>query len=505
MPTPHYDWIAHHAAQRPGHRALIDLGNGRESSYAIMHDRVARVAGYLRGDLGILKGDRVAALAHNCGELLELMFACARLGAVYLPLNWRLTVPELSHVLQDAEPRVLVVDEACRPKGEALHSAGLISRLLQIDAQNAAGALASSAPVTRAETLTHDDVQMLMYTSGTTGFPKGALITYGMTFWNAVNVGIPALITPETRLLAVMPLFHTGGLNLFANPVFHAGGTVMLMRTFEPGAMLRVLMDPALGITHTFAVPTAYQAMADHPSFAGAAFPHLKIACVGGAATPASVLERWHSRGVRLANGYGMTETSPAVTLLSPEDAVRMSGSVGRPLLHTEIRIVDREHNDVPADEPGELLVRGPNVTPGYWRNDMATHSAFVDGWLKTGDIVRRDEQGYCFIVDRAKDMYISGGENVYPAEVESVLCGAPDVQEAAVISIPDPQWGESGLAVVVAKPGCVLEEARILAHCADRLARFKQPKRVVFVDALPRTGSGKVHKPSLRERFAGD
>ena len=465
VPTLHFDWISHHAHARSAHCALIDLGSGRQLSYAALEARVARLAGYLSVERRIRKGDRVAALAHNCGELFELMFACARIGAIYLPLNWRLTLAELTYILQDAEPALLASDQACAQSAEALCQEGVIGALLKFESQGPEGyeaILAAAEPIRQLEPTTHDDVQMIMYTSGTTGFPKGALITYGMTFWNAINVGIPSLITPETRLLSVMPLFHTRGLNLFCNPVFHAGGTVVLMREFEPGAMLSALGDEHLAITHTFAVPTAYQAMANHPSFEDTRFAFLKIACVGGAATPLSVFEQWRKRGICLANGYGMTETSPAVTLLLPEDAVRMSGSVGRPLLHTEIRIVDTEGREVGVDEPGQLLVRGPNVTPGYWRNPQASAEAFSGDWLKTGDIGRRNSEGFCFILDRANDMYISGGENVYPAEVENVLCGIAGVLESAVISMPDPVWGETGLAVVVPKLGNTLYTEQI-------------------------------------------
>ena len=299
-----------------------------------------------------------------------------------------------------------------------------------------------------------------------------------------------------------MPLFHTGGLNLFANPVFHAGGTVFLMRAFDSAVMLAVLRDPALAISHTFAVPSAYQMMAQHAAFADAKFDHLKLACVGGAATPVAVLNAWRERGVCLANGYGMTETSPAVTLLLADDAVRKSGSVGYPLLHTEIKVVNREGRECGTDEPGELWVRGPNVSPGYWRNVKATQEAFCDGWLKTGDVVRRDRDGFCYILDRAKDMYISGGENVYPAEVENVLSSLPEVAEAAVIGLPDERWGESGLAVIALRPGMRIEASQVLAFCAERLAHFKLPREIVFTDALPRTGTGKIHKPSLREQY---
>ena len=505
MSVRHFDWLMHHAEARPAQTALMDLGSGRRSTYAQLNQRVARLAGHLRHEMRVRKGDRVAVLAHNCGQHFELMFACARLGAVYLPLNWRLTIPELAFIVGDAEPSLLAVDDACMDAGNHLRREHCAVQPMSIGGSASASyeqILQSAVPAAGAEPMFHDDVQMLMYTSGTTGFPKGALITFGMTFWNAVNVGIPTGISSATRLLSVMPLFHTGGLNLFANPVFHAGGTVLLLRAFDPAGMLNMLSDPAMAISHVFAVPTAYQMMAQSAAFADSSFEHLELACVGGAATPAAVLGAWQERGVTLANGYGMTETSPAVTLLLPRDAIRKSGSVGNALLHTETRVVDRAGRDCGADEPGELWVRGPNVSPGYWRNDKATQEAFSDGWLKTGDVARRDADGFFYILDRAKDMYISGGENVYPAEIENVLSSLPEVAEAAVVGLPDDRWGESGLAIIALRQGALIEAAQVMAYCAERLARFKLPREIVFVDALPRTGTGKIHKPTLREQY---
>ena len=261
-----------------------------------------------------------------------------------------------------------------------------------------------------------------MYTSGTTGQPKGAIITHGMTFWNCVNLGGPAYISPSSVLLTVLPLFHTGGLNCYTNPVLHAGGTVLIMRAFDPGLALQLINDPAQGINQFFGVPSIYQFMAQHPAFATSDFSRLVIGGVGGAPMPVPLLKVWEERGVALQQGYGMTETSPAVLTLDKEDAARKAGSSGKPVLHTEVRIVRPDGTDADVGELGELWVRGPNVTPGYWNRPDANASSFTDGWLHTGDATRIDDEGFYYIVDRWKDMYISGGENVYPAEVESVL-----------------------------------------------------------------------------------
>ena len=503
MPTiPYFDWIAHHAGRRPHHLAIHDLHMGRKLSYAALDARIGRLTAALAAR-GIAKGDRIALLAPNCAEYFELQFACGRLGAIMLPLNWRLTVPELEYILSDSSPKLLIHD-----KGFAEAAAALSEHLLEIDHERPDGAyeraLAEDGPAPPSAALTHDDIGMVMYTSGTTGHPKGAIITHGMVFWNCVNLGIPALITPETVQLVVLPLFHTGGLNCYANPVLHAGGTIVIMRTFDPGQALDCLSDPALGITHFFAVPAPYQFMMQHPKFAEADLSRLRIAGVGGAPCALAILETWTARGVPLVQGWGMTETSPAGTMLDAADAIRKLGSAGKAMMHTAIRVVDDEGRDVAAGGIGELLIKGPNITPGYWNNRAATERSFTDGWLHTGDAARLDEEDFVYIVDRWKDMYISGGENVYPAEVENVLFQIPAIADAAIIGVPDPRWGEVGMAIVVRKPDQDLAEGDVIRHCLGRLAKFKVPQSVTFVDALPRNATGKVLKRELRTQFVG-
>ncbi len=503
MPTiPYFDWIAHHAGRRPNQLAIHDLHGGRKFSYADLDRRIDRLAGALAAR-GIGRGDRVALLAQNGPEYFELQFACGRLGAIMLPLNWRLAVPELRYILGDSTPSLLIHDA-----GFAAAAAQLAGDRLEIDPERPDSdyerALADAPPPPTAAALTHDDIAMVMYTSGTTGHPKGAIITHGMTFWNCVNLGIPALITPRTVQLVVLPLFHTGGLNCYANPVLHAGGSLLIMRTFDPGAALDAISDPALGITHFFAVPAPYQFMMQHPSFQGADLSRLQVAGVGGAPCALSILQTWQARGVPLVQGWGMTETSPAGTMLDAADAIRKVGSAGKALMHTAIRIVDDENRDVAPGAIGELLIKGPNITPGYWNNPEATRRSFTDGWLHTGDAAREDEEGFVYIVDRWKDMYISGGENVYPAEVENVLFEIPGVADAAIIGVPNERWGEVGLAVIVRKPDQPVAEADVIRHCLGKLAKFKVPQSVAFVDALPRNATGKVLKRDLRVRFVG-
>jgi fatty-acyl-CoA synthase len=297
---------------------------------------------------------------------------------------------------------------------------------------------------------------------------------------------------------------HTGGLNCYTNPVLHAGGTALIMRAFDPGAALQLISDPKLGINVFFGVPAIYQFMAQYPHFATSDFSRLIIGGVGGAPMPVPLLRVWEQRGVALQQGYGMTETIPAVLTLDREDAARKAGSSGKPVLHTEVRIVLPDGSDAAIGEIGELWVKGPNITPGYWNRPDANRSSFTDGWLHTGDAARIDEEGFYYIVDRWKDMYISGGENVYPAEVEEVLFKLDGIAEVAIIGVPDERWGEVGRAIVAVASGHAVTEAEIMRHCDSNLARYKQPRSVKFVDALPRNATGKVHKPTLR-RLYGD
>ncbi|MCB0990198.1 MAG: AMP-binding protein, partial [Acidimicrobiales bacterium] len=418
-PVRAYDWLDHHAANRPAKEAVRDLGTDRSFTYADLDRRADALAGYF-GSLGIGRGDRVAVLAHNGVEYFDIQFACARTGSICVLLNWRLTVSELEYIINDSSPMLLIHDESFADSANELQRLCSIDSLLEIDggkpdsAYERALGEATGAELQRAA-LTHDDVITIMYTSGTTGLPKGAMITHGMNFWNCVNLGIPAGIGVDTVHLNILPLFHTGGLNCYSNPVLHAGGTVVILKTFDPAETLQVLGDPAQGITHFFAVPAPYQFMMQHPDFETTDLSRLRIAGVGGAPCALAIMEAWTERGVLLAQGFGMTETSPACIFLDPGDALRKIGSTGKALMHTEFRIVDDDGNDCGPDQVGELWVAGPNITPGYWNKPEATAKAFEGRWLKTGDAARMDDEGFVYIVDRWKDMYISGGENVYP------------------------------------------------------------------------------------------
>ena len=498
----HYDWIANHALRRGGALAAVDIATGRRFSYAQFHARIDGVAAVLAEAFGVARGDRVAVLAQGSTDVFEVQFACFRLGAIFVPLNWRLAEPELAAILQNCEPVVLIHDAGFADLAGRL-ARGCGARLLGTGSGSGFEAAASSGEVVRERArMRLEDACTILYTSGTTGLPKGVVVTYAMNLFNAIQLAGLVRLSARSVFLAVLPLFHTGGLNVFSNPVFHTGGAVMVVSTFDPAAMLRLLGDRAIGITHVFGVPAHYQFPAGLPAFQTTDFSGLELAGVGAAPAALSLIEAWQARGVLLTQGYGMTETGPLVLYLDQEDAVRKAGSAGKTAMHGEMRLVDPEGRDVGDDVVGEIWVRGPNVTPGYWRNEAATAATFSDGWLRTGDAAVRDGEGYYFIVDRWKDMYISGGENVYPAEVENVLFRMEGVADAAVIGVASARWGEAGRAVVVLKPGVELSEADVIAFCARSLARYKLPHAVEFTDALPRNATGKVHKPTLRGRF---
>ena len=510
------DWIAYHARRTPDRLALIDQGTGRRFTYGEFNARSAALAAYMRDEWGLAPGDRVAILGKNSTEYFEFQFACIKLGVVMLPLNWRLAEPELLFILNDAEPKGLLYDAEFAAQIPALLAGAGIPHALRIDLGQPpvddmpaydAALEGEREPAVLSPTADHDTTIAIMYTAGTTGHPKGALITHGMNFWNTVNISVPTGLNRDSVYYVVLPTFHTAGLNLYANPVLHWGGVVIVARAFEPGLALQTFSDPALGVTHFFGVPAMYLFMAQHADFETTDLSGVKSWGNGGAPIPVSLLETYAARGIIIQPGFGMTETSPTVFLSDRVRARQKPTSVGQAVPHTWVRVVDDDFNDVPFGEVGELVISGPNVTPGYLNRPEANASSFTTDiygqrWLHSGDAARMDEEGCVYIVDRYKDMYLSGGENVYPAEVENVIFGLPEISEVAVIGVPDERWGESGLAVVALKAGQTLEAEAIIEHCRANLARYKVPREVAFVETLPRNAAGKVLKRDLRDRF---
>lgn len=501
--SPAYrDPVRFHAARTPGRLALLDLASGRAQTYAELDRRTDGLAGHLRAR-GLAAGDRVAILARNTPAFFELQFAASRLGVAVVPLNLRLAAEEVAFILGDCAPAMLIYDVAIAETAKALAGRCGLAHLLAIDLDDPdceyERAIAAPAPDAPDHPATHDDVCLIIYTSGTTGRPKGALITHGVVFWQSVNSTGPCRLTSSTVELVMLPLFHIAGMNANANPTLRLGGSVLIQRSFDAGETLRLLSDPDLGVNCLTGVTAQYQFMAAHEGFEAADLSRLTYAGVGGSPTPAALLKIYAERGVPLCEGFGMTEAGPGVCTLGTADLARKRGSVGKPLMHVDVRLV-ADGRDVPEGEIGELWLQAPNIVPGYWRNPEANAAAFVDGWFRTGDLARRDAEGFLYIVDRLKDMYISGGENVYPAEVERVLHLLPQVAEAAVVGVPDPRWGETGRSFIVVRPGQALSAEEVIRHCEAHLAKFKRPAVVSIVEELPRNASGKVLKGRLRE-----
>jgi fatty-acyl-CoA synthase len=504
----HFDWIKRHAERTPDKLALVDAHTGRQFTYHQFNQRANRLASFLKDQLGIRQGERVSILAQNGSDYYEVLFGCSKMGAVLNTLNWRLAVPELEYILNDSTPRVLIYEPAFTEQVDELRS--LIDAEFYICMGDQApqgewayeGALASGSPEgVEMPPLKYDDTWAILYTSGTTGRPKGAQVTYGNFFYNAVGMGQAIDLSSQDVNINVLPTFHAGGLGLYAGPIFHTGGTLVVMRAFDPGELLGLIEK--WKVTVLLLVPSIYLVLSQFPDFDQYDLSSVRSWASGGSSLPPSLVQDYAKRSLIIQQGFGMTETGPTVFIIDRENAVRKAGSVGKPVLHTDVRIMDREGNVLGPDQVGELCIRGGNVTTGYWNRTEATAETLVDGWLHSGDAAKYDQEGFYYIVDRWKDMFISGGENVYPAEVENVIYHHPAVAEVAVIGVPHPKWQEVGKALVVIKEGHTLTEPQVIEFCQGKLARFKIPKSVAFLDSLPRTAAGKVLKRELREQYA--
>jgi fatty-acyl-CoA synthase len=481
----------------PGKIALVQGGQTR--TYAELADNTTRLAHGLAAR-GIGRGDRVAFLGLNSIELVETMFATAKLGAVFLPLNTRLAPPETAYILSDSGSRLLIAADGF----DAVTGAPEITRLpLEIlpggaVSRGGADGLRSEQAVPLDLPVGHDDLFMIQYTSGTTGRPKGVMLTHGNIIWNVYNLLVDVDVRSDEVSLVTAPLFHTAALNQVLFPTLLKGGTALIEARFDPDRAIELI--EARGVTLLFGVTSMYLALARSPRWARADLRSLRSALSGGAPIPVALLQAWLDRGLMIIQGYGLTEASPGTTMLRAEDGVRKIGSAGTACFFTDVRVVRQDGRDVAVGEAGEVLVQGPNVTPGYWQQPDATEAAFEPGgWLHTGDLAQVDEEGYLYIVDRLKDMIISGGENIYPAEVEQALYTHPAVAECAVIGVPDEKWGEVGRAIVVLRDGQQATETELIAYLDGRLARYKIPKSVVFVGQLPHTASGKLVKPDIK------
>ncbi|MGV9878008.1 acyl-CoA synthetase [Streptomyces sp. NPDC003006] len=496
-------WPARRARKTPDRIAVVH--ENRTWTYGQLHRRVLRLAHALRA-LGTGRGDRVAYLGANHPAFLETLFAAGTLGAIFVPLNTRLAAPELAYNLSDSGCTVLIhAPEQTEAAEAAAAQAGVHHRVALRGAHDGALAyedlLADGGVEALDVSVALDEPCMILYTSGTTGRPKGAVLSHANIVWNSVNVLVDTDLSADEVALVVAPLFHTAGLNMICLPTLLKGGRVVLLGAFDPDRVLGLIETAR--VTYMFGVPTMYDAMAARPRWTDTDLSSLRTLNCGGAPVPARTIAAYVDRGLAFCQGYGMTEASPGVLYLDREQSASKAGSAGVPHFFTDTRVVLPDGADAPPGRPGEILAHGPNVMTGYWSRPDETAAAFTaDGWLRTGDIARTDDDGYAYIVDRVKDMFVSGGENVYPAEVENALLGHPAVAECAVIGVPDEVWGEVGRAVIVLRPSADADEQDVLDHLRGRLAKYKIPKSVVFTDALPRTPSGKIIKPAVREAF---
>lgn len=500
------DWLERRARLSPNRVGLTDAATGEDTTFAEWNARANRTANYLRS-LGVGVGDLVSVYACNRPQYLDLLFACGKIGGVLHNLNWRLTPHELGQILDQSEPKVLVYSEEWREQVEELKP-GLTTVECVVALDQAADgerdfAERDTHPATLSDRpdLPLDHPIGIYYTGGTTGLPKGAVLTHGNLLWNSTNTVTSWGLTADHVAPLQLPLFHVGGPNIFMLPLVHVGGRTVLCREFDAEQTFDLI--ESAGVTHYVGVPTIYVLLQQHPRWGSADFSRLELVISGGAPCPLPVQEAFWARGVDFKTGYGLTEATGNNFWLPPEDVRRKAGSVGVPLFHVETRIVRDDGSEAGPDEPGELLIRGPHVFAGYWKNPEATARTVRDGWLHTGDVATRDAEGYHRIVGRIKEMFISGGENVYPAEVESVIHAHPAVAEAALIPVPDSTWGEVGCAVVVVGRDHELDADDLLRFMADRLARYKLPKSVVFIDELPKTVIGKLDKKELTRRYA--
>lgn len=504
------DWLGRRARLSPHKVALIDtLNDGRAITYRAWNQAANRTARLL-GSLGVGKGDRVAVLAQNCVAYLDLWFACGKLGAIMQPLNWRLTPRELIDLINDATPAVVIYGPEFVSQATAIRTQAPSVQYWVALAQEARADPADLPFEARRQLpddppppveLAWDDPWVLCYTGGTTGTPKGAILTHRSIAANAVNTVASWNLTHDDVTILNAPLFHTGGLNVFTAPLVLAGGTSIVCRAFDAEQVFDLIADA--GVTLYFGVPTMFSALQQHPRWEQSDWSRLKLVISGGAPCPLPIFERFWARGVDFKTGYGLTEAGPNTFWLPADEVRRKPGAVGYPLFWIDVRVVDESGGACAAGDVGELLIRGPHVCAGYWNKPAETARTIVDGWLHTGDLARYDEDGCFWIVGRRKDVIISGGENIYPAEVESVLCAHPAVAEAALIGVPDAHWGEVGWAYVVSRPGQALDAEALLAFARERLARYKAPKRVLLAAALPRTGAGKIDKQALQAEAA--
>lgn len=491
-------WPARRRRLSPQRLAMVHGDTGR--TYAELDERCRRLALALR-DMGVSRSDRVAYLGPNEPALLETLFAATALGGIFVPLNWRLAVPELAYIVADCGAVVLIHGSDYAGEARAIEADNATALRHTIEVGTAfERLLGRAADATLDEPVSLDDPALILYTSGTTGRPKGATLSHRNVTWNCVNVLIDTGLQSDEVALVCAPLFHVAALNMVAMPTIMTGGTILLLGQFDPATVLDLIAR--CGVTVMFGVPAMFNAMSQLPAWDSADLSGLRRVLCGGAPVPLATIRTYQDRDIVFLQGYGMTETSPGALFLGAERAAEKAGTAGVASFFTDVRVVRPDGSDVEPGEKGEVVVAGPNVMLGYWNLPEASAEVMTGEWFHSGDVAVVDDEGYVTIVDRMKDVIISGGENIYPAEVEDAIYTHTAVAECAVIGVPDALWGEVGRAIVVLRDDAEADERALLAHLDGRLARYKLPKSVVFTDSLPRSGAGKVLKNQLRTTY---
>jgi fatty-acyl-CoA synthase len=503
------DLLSKRAYLTPERIALVELETGKGFTYAELNERANQLANFMRDQLGVQPGDRVSILAKNSIVYIDLFYGLPKIGAIFAPFNWRLTARELTFMLNDLEPKALVIEpefvqvvEEMKPSIRVEHYVNLRGADMPEACDYEDGVRQASGQEPTRPIMDLETPYCILYTSGTTGNLKGAILPHRQILFNAINTVVSWGLTEKDISPVYTPLFHAGGLFAFLTPILYVGGRIILARDFDPAASLRWIIEE--GCTVILGVPTLFQMWMDSDYFDKADFSGVHFFISGGAPCPPSLMNVWREKkGIIFRQGYGLTEVGANCFSMTDEDSVPKTGSVGKPIFHSEMRIVDPESGaDLGAGAAGELLIHGPHVCSGYWHNPEATAKTIVDGWFHTGDMVHKDEDGFYYIDGRYKDMIKSGGENIYAAEVETVVREHPAVKDAALIGKPDKTWGEIGLMVVVLESGRQVSENELKTHCQGKIAKFKIPKEFAFADELPYSAYGKVEKIKLKEKF---
>ncbi len=500
------DWTGRRAILSPKQEAIVDNILNERYTFQEMDDRANQVARILL-DSGVQKGDRVGVYSKNRFDFLDILFACGKIGAILTPFNIRLTTPETEYLLKKTKPSMVIYDpnmrtqfEEVRPLLEKQPVVVMGSKKIDSDPDFHSLMTKKSSSAVERPSITMDDPYLIVFTGGTTGLPKGAVLSHGLVFWNSVNTIVSWGLRPDDIQPLLFPLFHTGGINVLLVPFFHLGASSIIMGDFDPEETLRVIEREKCSIV--VGVPTIFNMISQSPNFKKANFEHVRVFISGGAPCPVAIMEKYWERGKILKMGYGLTEVGPNNFHL-PDDAVKeRPSSVGYPAFHCDMKITDDDGNIVEEGEAGELMLKGPHSFSGYWEEPEETAKVIEpDGWVHTGDLVTRDKEGFYYIVGRKKDMFISGGENVFPTEIEEILYKHPKISESAVIGIPDEKWGESGKAFIVLRSGETLTEDEIRKYFDGKLARYKIPKYYEFREDLPKSAAGKILKRELENK----